>query len=155
MSTRSCTILLRTFTKTGIHFATRLELPGRSPSHDAYSRLLCSELWHEFLARMKRVNSKCSSVQLRANSAIYSRHSRLVWTHLKTFSMYTKGLFLSNIVHKSSTFTHLADVFIQSDLHSGYNFFVSMCSLGIEPTTFALLTQCSNHWATGTRLNLC
>ncbi len=25
-----------------------------------------------------------------------------------------------------------------------------MCSLGIEPTTFALLTQCSNHWATGT-----
>ncbi len=25
-----------------------------------------------------------------------------------------------------------------------------MCSLGIEPTTFALLKQCSNHWATGT-----
>ncbi len=50
----------------------------RSPSHDANSRLLCSE----FHARMKRVNSKCSSVQLRANSAIYSRHSRLVWTHL-------------------------------------------------------------------------
>ncbi len=25
-----------------------------------------------------------------------------------------------------------------------------MCSLGIEPTTFALLTQSSNHWATGT-----
>ncbi len=36
-------IHLRTFTKTGIHFATRLELPGRSPSHDANSRLLCSE----------------------------------------------------------------------------------------------------------------
>ncbi len=28
-------------------------------------------------------------------------------------------------------------------VHSGYIFFVSMCSLGIEPTTFALLTQCS------------
>ncbi len=28
-------------------------------------------------------------------------------------------------------------------VHSGYTFFVSMCSLGIEPTTFALLTQCS------------
>ncbi len=29
-------------------------------------------------------------------------------------------------------------------VHSGYAFsFVSMCSLGIEPTTFALLTQCS------------
>ncbi len=26
-----------------------------------------------------------------------------------------------------------------------------MCSLGIEPTTFALLAQCSNHWATGTQ----
>ncbi len=50
---------------------------GRSPSHDANSRLL----WSEFHARMKRVNSKCSSVQLRANSAIYSRKSRLVWTH--------------------------------------------------------------------------
>ncbi len=31
-------IHLRTFTKTGIHFATRLELPGRSPSHDVNSR---------------------------------------------------------------------------------------------------------------------
>ncbi len=72
-------IHLRTFTKTGIHFATRLKLPGRSPSHDAYSRLLCSE----FHARMARVNSKCSSVQLCANSAIYSLHSHLVWTHLK------------------------------------------------------------------------
>ncbi len=41
---------------------------------------------------------------------------------------------------------HLADAFIQSDLqlHSGYNFFCQyVCSLGIEPTTFALLTQCS------------
>ncbi len=62
-------IYLRTFTKTGIHFARRLELPCRSPSRDANSRLLCSE----FHTRMKRVNSKCSSVQLRANSAIYSR----------------------------------------------------------------------------------
>ncbi len=35
VGTRSCTILLCTFTKTGINFATRLELPGRSPSHDA------------------------------------------------------------------------------------------------------------------------
>ncbi len=42
-------IHLRTFTKTGIHFATKLELPGRSPSHDTYSHLLCSE----FHARMK------------------------------------------------------------------------------------------------------
>ncbi len=37
--------------------------------------------WSEFHARMKRVSSKCSSVQLRANSAIYSRKSHLVWMH--------------------------------------------------------------------------
>ncbi len=42
---------------------------------------------------------------------------------------------------------HLADTFIQSDLlyiYSGYTFFCQyVCSLWIEPTTFALLTQCS------------
>ncbi len=38
-------------------------------------------------------------------------------------------------------------------VHSRYTYFCQyMCSLGIEPTTFALLMQCSNHWATGTRL---
>ncbi len=31
----------------------------------------------------------------------------------------------------------------QLTVHSGYTFFVSVCSLGIEPPTFALLTQCS------------
>ncbi len=41
------------------------------------------------------------------------------------------------------TFMHLADTFIQSDLFRLYIFFVSMRSLGIEPTTFALLMQCS------------
>ncbi len=43
-----------------------------------YSRICCvvnfMHEWREFLTRTKRVNSKCSSVQLRANSAIYSRH---------------------------------------------------------------------------------
>ncbi len=51
---------------------------AEAPPHDGNSRLLCSE----FHARKQRVNSKCSSVQLRANSAIYSLHSHLVWTHL-------------------------------------------------------------------------
>ncbi len=43
------------------------------------------------------------------------------------------------------TFMHLADAFLQSDLvHSGYTYFCQyMCSLGIEPITFALLKQCS------------
>ncbi len=41
---------------------------------------------------------------------------------------------------------HLSDAFIQSDLQCIqviYFFCQYMCSLGIEPTTFALLTQCS------------
>ncbi len=59
---------------TNSHFAATLVLPGTSPSHDANSRLLCSE----FHARMKRVNSKCSSIQQRVNSAIFSIHSHLV-----------------------------------------------------------------------------
>ncbi len=52
---------------------------------------------------------------------------------------------------------HLAHAFIQSDLQciQIIHFFVSMSSLGIEPTTFALLMQCSNHWATGTQANIC
>ncbi len=54
-------IHLSTFTKTGINFATRLELPGRSPSHDAYSRLFCSE----FHTRWKRIS--------RTNEANFSR----------------------------------------------------------------------------------
>ncbi len=37
---------------------------------------------------------------------------------------------------------HLADVLIQSDLQL-YIYCPYVCSLGIEPTTFALLTQCS------------
>ncbi len=64
-------------------FSKRLELPGRSPSHDANPRLLCSE----FHARLKRLNSKCSSVQLRMNSTINSLHSHLVWTHLKSLTV--------------------------------------------------------------------
>ncbi len=44
------------------------------------------------------------------------------------------------------TFMHLADAFIQSDLQCIqviHLFCQYVCSLGIEPTTFALLTQCS------------
>ncbi len=53
------------------------------------------------------------------------------------------------LLQRISTFTfmHLADAFIQSDLRciQAIHIFVStwMCSLGIKPTTFALLTQCS------------
>ncbi len=48
---------------------------------------------------------------------------------------------------------HLSVAFIQSDLQCIQAIHLScqyVCSLGIKPTIFALLTQCSNHWATGT-----
>ncbi len=62
-------------------------------------------------------------------------------------------LVLLNVVIEAKTKhnIHLADAFIQSNLQSDLFiqsiniFFVSMYSLGIEPTTFALLTQCFNH----------
>ncbi len=40
---------------------------------------------------------------------------------------------------------HLADAFIQSDLHSGYTFFFIIICVPWElnPQPFALLTQCS------------
>ncbi len=43
---------------------------------------------------------------------------------------------------------HLSDAFIQSDSQciQAIQFYCQyVCSLGIEPTTFVLLTQCSNH----------
>ncbi len=45
-------------------------------------------------------------------------------------------------------YLHLPDVFIQSDLQciqAIHLYCQYVCSMGIEPTTFALLTQCSNH----------
>ncbi len=43
------------------------------------------------------------------------------------------------------TFMHLTDAFIQSELQciQAIHFYQYVCSLGIEPTTFALLMQCS------------
>ncbi len=45
---------------------------------------------------------------------------------------------------------HLADAFIQSDLqlHSGYTVFISICYLGIQPTTFCTADAMLYHWAT-------
>ncbi len=55
-----------------------------------------------------------------------------------------------NYYYFTFTFMHLADAFIQSDLHlqsdlhSGYTFFISMCvPWELNPQPFALLTQCS------------
>ncbi len=65
--------------------------------------------------------------------------------------MHTSNVFFffSEHVYKnlmSFTFMHLGDAFIQSDLQciQAIHFFSQyMCSLGIEPTTFVLLTECA------------
>ncbi len=61
-------------------------------------------------------------------------------------------------VRLTFTFTHLADAFIQSDLHciqvTVFTFDQLLLSLGIEPMILALLAPCSTIWATG-KLNLC
>ncbi len=62
-------------------------------------------------------------------------------THTHT---HTHTLQMSILAH-THTRIHLCRRFYPKWLtvHSGYTFFVSECSLGIELTTFALLTQCS------------
>ncbi len=53
--------------------------------------------------------------------------------------------------HLYFTFMHLADAFIQSDLHYiQVIHFLSVCSLGIEPTTCCAANAMFYHWATGT-----
>ncbi len=48
------------------------------------------------------------------------------------------------------TFMHLADAFIQSDLHCiQVTVYQLLLSLGIEPMILALLAPCSTIWATG------
>ncbi len=51
------------------------------------------------------------------------------------------------------TFMHLADAFIQSDLHciqvTVSTFYQLLLSLGIEPMILALQVPCSTSWATG------
>ncbi len=59
---------------TNIHFATTLKLPAESPPMMRI-RICCVVNFH---MRMKRFKAKCSLVQLRANSVIYSLDSRLV-----------------------------------------------------------------------------
>ncbi len=50
-------------------------------------------------------------------------------------------------IHFTFTFMHLADAFIQSDLHciqvTVSTFYQLLLSLGIEPMILALLTPCS------------
>ncbi len=67
----------------------------------------------------------------------------IVWVKMLDFSFMPKTI----------TFTHLADAFIQSDLHciqvTVFTFYQLLLSLGIEPMILALLAPCSTIWATG------
>ncbi len=68
-----------------------------------------------------------------------------------TLSLF-KSRLKTQLFSQAFTFMHLTDAFIQSDLQyiqAIHLYCQYVCSLGIEPTTFALLMQCSNHWATG------
>ncbi len=89
----------------------------------------------------------CFGLFLLVNS-VWSVHIYFCWFRQDYF--FTEA---TNIMDRGLAFTfmHLADAFIQSDLqlHSGYTFLISMCvPWESNPQPFALLTQCSNHWAT-------
>ncbi len=65
----------------------------------------------------------------------------------------SRHLLLASEPLKTFTFMHLADAFIQSDLHciqvTVSTFYQLLLSLGIEPMILALLAPCSTSWATG------
>ncbi len=72
----------------------------------------------------------------------------LIWCNLNGSGWSNNIPFPTSFQNSISAFflTYLVDAFIQSELQciQAIHFFVSMCvPLGIEPTTFALLTQCS------------
>ncbi len=79
-------------------------------------------------------------------SRLFSHRQTFTCYAYKSYSVNTACLSFSIIF----TFMHLADTFIQSDLQCFQDihlYFHCVCSLGIEPTTFALLPQCSNwNW---------
>ncbi len=65
---------------------------------------------------------------------------------------YPTWYFYHSYIYITFTFMHLADAFIQSDLHCiqvSFTFDQLLLSLGIEPMILALLVPCSTIWATG------
>ncbi len=89
-------------------------------------------------------------VHTKQGESTFSYYAARSWNQLPEEIKCAKTLatFKSSLKTYLFIFMHLADAFIQSDLQciQVIHFFCQyMCSLGIEPTTFALLTQCSNH----------
>ncbi len=69
-------------------------------------------------------------------------HISVIWTLKFAFAVHT-----DIDLKRAAVISHLHYAFSRRfypkrlTVHSGYTCFISMCSLGIEPTTFALLTQ--------------
>ncbi len=96
---------------------------------------------------------------------LYIHMFKVLWCFFSTFIyifnyklLFLSYIFMITIKMSISSIYAFSRRFYPKRLtvHSGYTFFGQyMCSLGIEPTTFAQLTQCSNHWATGTLQSNC
>ncbi len=112
--------------------------------NDLHMKTLAVGLLLEFIFQMKHDTSRlyCPAGQIKVSD---------MWLIDVTVSCISWSMIMQ-VLCCTFTFMHLADAFIQSDLQciQAIHIFVSTCSVGNEPTTFALLTQCSNHWATGT-----
>ncbi len=82
-------------------------------------------------------------------------HACIFW--LKSYKTYVNTIMLGAIISLIALFTftfmHLADAFIQSDLHciqvTVSTFYQLLLSLGLKPMILALLAPCSTSWATG------
>ncbi len=68
-------------------------------------------------------------------------------SEVKHFSLVNISIGSFTFMHFTFTFMHLADAFIQSDLHciqvTVSTFYQLLLSLGIEPMILALLAPCS------------
>ncbi len=98
-----------------------------------------------FFYKKKIILHIVKNILWKFNILIRSRQAHLDAAYTQCYKRKLLTLTQTGIYHTLITFTHLADAFIQSDLQciQAYLYCQYMCSLGIEPTTFALLTQCS------------
>ncbi len=126
-------------------------------------------LWHfEELYNFVLICSDCS-VEFRINAILFFKHcpffsflellqeyeTKKLLSAMRMWNKMTRPYFLqfSWTCISSYICMHLADAFIQSDLHciqvTVSTFYQLLLSLGIEPMILALLTPCSTSWATG------
>ncbi len=111
----------------------------------------------KFFCKLPREQQYCTLVicSVCVPSAMSCRHWREGWVirACERLFCHPEELLLHASEVMTFTFMHLADAFIQSDLHciqvTVSTFYQILLSLGIEPMILALLTPCSTSWATG------